>query len=72
MTEWVKLNQKMLKTLIQERKTDYMNSVVDEEDTQKKAVLSLFVKELRMLERLIENIVNQKENKKPEEDFTGV
>ena len=70
--DWIKLNQAMLKVILKDRMNDYMNSVVDEEDPVKKQVLSLFVKELRMVERLVENISNQKEAKKPEEEFTGM
>ena len=70
--DWIKLNQAMLKGILKDRMNDYMNNVVDEEDPVKKQVLSLFVKELRMVERLVENISNQKEAKKPEEEFTGM
>ena len=51
---------------------DYLNSVVDETDPQKKEVLSLFVKEMRVIQRLIDNVVNKKETKKPEQEYTGM
>ena len=66
------MNQAMLKKLVEDRTHDYLNQVVDEEDTTKKAVLSLFVKELRMISRLIDNVIAKKDMKKPEEKFTGM
>ena len=70
--DWIKSNQAILKKLIEDRTHDYLNQVVDEEDTTKKAVLSLFVKELRMISRLIDNVIAKKDMKKPEEKFTGM
>ena len=70
--DWIRANQATLKRLIEDRTQDYLNRVVDEEDSKKKEVLSLFVKELRMIQRLIENIVNKKEDKKPDAEFTGL
>ena len=70
--DWIKSNQAILKKLIEDRTHDYLNQVVDEEDTTKKAVLSLFVKELRMISRLIDNVIAKKDMKKPEEKYTGM
>ena len=70
--DWIKSNQAILKRLVELRMQDYLNQVVDEEDTTKKAVLSLFVKELRMISRLIDNVIAKKDMKKPEEKYTGM
>ena len=70
--DWIKSNQAILKRLVELRMQDYLNQVVDEEDEKMKAVLSLFVKELRMISRLIDNVIAKKDMKKPEEKFTGM
>ena len=70
--DWIKSNQAILKRLVELRTQDYLNQVVDEEDEKRKAVLSLFVKELRMISRLIDNVIAKKDMKKPEEKFTGM
>ena len=70
--DWIKSNQAILKRLVELRMQDYLNQVVDEEDEKRKAVLSLFVKELRMISRLIDNVIAKKDMKKPEEKFTGM
>ena len=70
--DWIKSNQAILKRLVELRTQDYLNQVVDEEDEKRKVVLSLFVKELRMISRLIDNVIAKKDMKKPEEKFTGM
>ena len=70
--EFIKKSHVVLKEIISERMTDILNSVVDEEDPQKKEVLSLLVKEMRMTLTVIDNIVNLKDKKKEGNDFTGV
>ena len=70
--DWIKSNQAILKRLVELRMQDYLNQVVDEEDEKRKAVLSLFVKELRMISRLIDNVIAKKDMKKPEEKYTGM
>ena len=70
--DWIKTNQTILKRIVEDRMQDYLNSVVDETDPQKKEVLSLFVKEMRVIQRLIDNVVNKKETKKPEQEYTGM
>lgn len=70
--DWVKLNQGMLRKILNERMTDYFNRVVDEPDPQKKEVLSLMVKELRATLVTIDNICNFKNKKKEGDEFTGV
>jgi|TARA_Y100000310_G_scaffold312222_1_gene359309 hypothetical protein len=71
--DFVKTNQGMLRRILEEVKQDYLNNVVDEPDPQKKEVLSLFVKELRMIEKMINNLASLKEKKeKRDEEYTGV
>ncbi len=71
--DFIKLHQGMIRTIIQERMTDYFNQVVDEPDLQRKEVLSLMVKELRMVLTMVDNICNLKDKKKNDgDDFTGV
>ena len=63
----------MLKRMVEMMMQDYFNRVVDEEDPQKKEVLSLMVKEFRNAIMMINNLSNLKEKKKKEgEDFTGI
>ena len=58
--EWVKMNQGMLRQFVNMLKDDYFNRVVDEENLQRKEVLSLMVKDLRMAITMIDNnLINQ-------------
>ena len=71
--DFIKTNQGMLKRMVEMMMQDYFNRVVDEEDPQKKEVLSLMVKEFRNAIMMINNLSNLKEKKKKEgEDFTGI
>ena len=71
--DWIKIHQGMLRQILNERLQDYFNKVVDEENPQRKEVLSLMVKELRMTLTTIDNLCNLKDKKKETgETYTGV
>lgn len=70
--DWIRMNQGMLKKIVNDRMQDVFNSVVDEEDSEKKQVLSALVKEFRVALIMIENVSSQKDTKKPDKEFTGM
>ena len=71
--DWIKIHQGMLRQILNERLQEYFNKVVDEENPQRKEVLSLMVKELRMTLTTIDNLCNLKDKKKETgETYTGV
>ena len=71
-TDFIKTNQAILKQIISERIQDYFDKILEEKDTQRREVLCLMVKELKMVMGMIDNLSNLKETKKLEESFTGV
>lgn len=73
--EWMKGNKGQLLDFLTRRMDDYKNQVIDETDPQKKEVLSMFVREMRLALRIVENVSTMKEKKKEDEtteEYTGV
>ena len=71
---WVKMNKDILLGLLEKRKSDYIDALVEETDPQKSEVIKMWIKEFKSVMITIKNIseLKSKRKKKNAPPFTGV